>query len=773
MAQIRGFVAYPSDPELIGQTIEAAVEQITHSANAALTLQTWRASDIFGHFIGSEITQDIGSSDFLVADVSVLNFNVTYEVGFAIGRRKRLLLVRLSALKESEEARALGIFDTIGHKSYENSADLATVLKSVVDLSPIELGIAVPNRAAPVYLLLPRFKTDLITHVVSRVKKAKLGFRSFDPVEYPRLSAIEAIKNVVASHGVLLPLLPSELQDANLHNLRAAFLAGLAMGTGKLCYILQLGAGPVPIDYRDLVKPTMHPNEIDAAINEFATDVIAAFQQTEPVIAEPSTFLAQLDLGASAAENEIQDLAGYYIPTDAFKRALRGEARMIVGRKGSGKSALFFQIRDKLRENKRNVVLDLKPDGYQLLKFKHSVLQMLEGGTYQHTITAFWEYLLLLEICNKVLDNDRFGYGRDRRLEGPYRALADSYASSEYVTEGDFSERMAQIIRNIENNYQAKYRDAPRPVLSNPEVTELLYLHDLANLRSALEEYLQFKDAVWILIDNLDKGWPPHGIANEDLTILRCLDDAARKIARDLAKRHVETHALVFLRQDVYELLVSETSDRGKEARVSLDWTDPDLLREMLRRRFLYNGAELNSKFEEIWRTICATHVRGEETSQFLIDRCLMRPRYLIDLFNYCRGFAVNLNHSKIGLDDIEKGTAAFSDDLVRDIGYEIQDVSPELENVLYAFIDVEPLLRPTELVEVLKKGGISEAAVDRTIEILIWYGVLGIVRPIADPTYIYDHNYNLGLTMGMIRKDSDFVYCVNPAFWKGLAIRA
>jgi len=54
---------------------------------------------------------------------------------------------------------------------------------------------------------------------------------------------------------------------------------------------------------------------------------------------------------------------------------------MVIGRKGSGKSALFFQVRDKLRENRQNVVLDLKPDGYQLLKFKDSVLRLLEAGT--------------------------------------------------------------------------------------------------------------------------------------------------------------------------------------------------------------------------------------------------------------------------------------------------------------------------------------------------------------------------------------------------------
>ena len=34
------------------------------------------------------------------------------------------------------------------------------------------------------------------------------------------------------------------------------------------------------------------------------------------------------------------------------------------------------------------------------------MLDYLEEGTREHTITAFWEYLLLLETCHKILQKD-------------------------------------------------------------------------------------------------------------------------------------------------------------------------------------------------------------------------------------------------------------------------------------------------------------------------------------------------------------------------------
>ena len=61
------------------------------------------------------IFEGIGKSDLLIADVTTLNFNVTYEIGFAIGSRKRVYLIKHSGITSDDEAvRRVGIFDTLG-----------------------------------------------------------------------------------------------------------------------------------------------------------------------------------------------------------------------------------------------------------------------------------------------------------------------------------------------------------------------------------------------------------------------------------------------------------------------------------------------------------------------------------------------------------------------------------------------------------------------------------------------------------------------------------
>jgi hypothetical protein len=349
--------------------------------------------------------------------------------------------------------------------------------------------------------------------------------------------------------------------------------------------------------------------------------------------------------------------------------------------------------------------------------------------------------------------------------------------TDEYVSEGDFSERMSKLVQTITERYKADFPQVGNLRLSQSQVTQLLYVHDVAKLRVLVEEYLRFKDALWLLFDNIDKGWPTHGIEKEDLLIIRALVEATRKLERDIRRHDIDCHTLIFLRNDVYELLVQQTPDRGKEAKAVLDWTDSDLLREMLRRRFIFSGFPSEHSFEQMWRSVCVSHITGEESSQFLIDRSLMRPRCLIDLINHCRSHAVNLGHSRIDHGDILKGLTAYSADLIAEINLEIRDIYPDAEDILYEFIGSSDRLTVEQLTEQLM--GRLTAPRTKTIniqditDILMWYGVLGIVRLDGEITYIYSVNYDLNLLKGIVRKleNTGLVCAINPAFWTGLDI--
>jgi hypothetical protein len=520
LAEHAGFVAYPGSPPELAATIRDAVER----ANAGLaspTFQIWERNDVAGRPLTLPVLSGIEQAQVLVADVTRLNFNVTYEVGYAIGFQRRVLLVKHSAIT-GDDALVLktGIFDTLGYKTYSNADELAAILQCTLDLTPLKVE-AEPDTKAPAYLLETPVRTPEMTRIVARVKRARLFYRSFTPSEDARLSATDAIRHISKSIGVLTPLLSPEFQDAAVHNIRAAFVAGLAHGMGKVTLVLHDGHHPVPLDLRDAVETYIGLDDINRHVERFAGDVYEILQKTDVIASVPGSLLQRASLGDPMAENEFQSLAAYYVQTDEYNRALRGEVNLVVGRKGTGKTALFFQVRDRIRRDKQNVVIDLKPEGYQLLKLKEHVLDLLSEGAKAHLITAFWEFLLLLEICRKVLEKDRSKSRFDGSIAEAYRTLERLHRGGLGSTEGDFSERLLFLSQEIIDAYQRQYANAQNVRLTADEVTNLLHTTTIADLREALADYLGQKELVLVLFDNLDKGWSYKGIGTERRTF-RC-----------------------------------------------------------------------------------------------------------------------------------------------------------------------------------------------------------------------------------------------------------
>jgi hypothetical protein len=781
MAQhLNGFAAYPSNLREVTDTMGRLRDEVDRR-KLQLTVDLWKNNDIVGYCLIDPIRAKIDSSTFLLADITRLNFNVVYEIGFAIGKKRRVILVKNKSIKKNLELeRELGLFDTLGYKEYQNAGDLATFLGSISTVRPLAIPDKKRSDTVPFFIVWPQERTEAEVRLNSRIKKQlRASFRQFDPTEGPRLSLSEAVNSVANANGIILPLISSNRRDSEVHNLRCAFVAGLADGLERETLILQSGGEPVPLDYRDAVAFYSHLEDIDGHLADFAPRVWErSLRVAQAEFPELKTPIQKLNLGHSAAENEHDQLANYYIETEQFDSVLRGEAQVVTGRKGSGKTALFYQIRNKTRSNRQNIVLDLNPDGFQLRKFKTLVLDHLEDGTREHTITAFWEYLFFLEICYKLLEKDRKTHLNNHVLRPKYIALQKLYQNDNFVAEGDFAERLLLLIEAIEDKFSIKEASfSSAKVMSREEITGFLYQHSIDKLRDSITDYLAEKRELWILFDNIDKGWSAHGVDQSDLLNLRCLIEALRKLQRQFKRSALKCRTVVFVRNDVYELLIDSMPDRGKVSRASLDWTDPSLLEEMLRRRFVYSlGIPISSapNFSTLWSSFAISHLpNGEETFRYIIHRSLMRPRSLLDFLHQCKSHAVNLGHEKIDISDVFEGELNYSTDLVNGISLEIQDVLPSITDALFAFIESSPDLTPIALESRLNRLTKDAQNQERLLNLLFWYGFLGFTRGDLTECYIYTVSYDMKKFRALLENLAvdDRIYIINPAFYKGLEI--
>jgi hypothetical protein len=101
MTDHAAFVAYPSSPAELASMIRGAVEGVNASRSVP-RFELWENSNIAGRPLTEPLLSSIEKADVLVADITRLNFNVTYEVGYAIGLKKRLLLIKSSVVTSDE-----------------------------------------------------------------------------------------------------------------------------------------------------------------------------------------------------------------------------------------------------------------------------------------------------------------------------------------------------------------------------------------------------------------------------------------------------------------------------------------------------------------------------------------------------------------------------------------------------------------------------------------------------------------------------------------------
>jgi hypothetical protein len=80
MYKHRCFVAYSSNPPALAETIETAITKI--SEGDVVTIHGWKSLAVGGKYIITEICRAIDDSDLFIADLTGLNHNVLFELGY-------------------------------------------------------------------------------------------------------------------------------------------------------------------------------------------------------------------------------------------------------------------------------------------------------------------------------------------------------------------------------------------------------------------------------------------------------------------------------------------------------------------------------------------------------------------------------------------------------------------------------------------------------------------------------------------------------------------
>jgi hypothetical protein len=167
---------------------------------------------------------------------------------------------------------------------------------------------------------------------------------------------------------------------------------------------------------------------------------------------------------------------------------------------------------NQLSTTKDNLVVDLRPEGHQFLRLRETVLKHLSQGGQEHLLTAFWDYLLAIEIIRAIVMTDKATAYRDSERLKQYESLRGFLNEIGEGEQGDFTER----ILDLEERIAHRYGDVV-PLEKSGQITELIYEGDIKRLTDSLVNYLRSKNAIWLLFDNIDKGLPVEGASREEV----------------------------------------------------------------------------------------------------------------------------------------------------------------------------------------------------------------------------------------------------------------
>ncbi|MFF3926272.1 P-loop ATPase, Sll1717 family [Paenibacillus lactis] len=775
----KAFYAYSSQKPDLLEDIRTAVKEI-NKTTPEISISTWEDYSISGRYIIEGILKGIESCDLFMCDLTYLNYNVLYELGYAIGLGKKVWITLNSThVRAAVNYKSLSLLSTIGYTGYQNSKELQNKFFSELPYLNTEPNIPIPDGNLERHLLYLKCEaaTSASAELNERISKTQIPTKIDDTSEERRPLSwyLEVLPN---AFGVIIHFHTLGSEKETPHDVaRKALIAGLAKGMGKKTLLLCHSPFERPLDYHDELREHKNSNICAKIAREWLEPVIAEYRDMLEKHREYKTErkaankLSSFMLGDYVAENENQDLIDYFIETAEFREALIAQQILFVGRKGTGKTANLINLRSKMLEDKRNFVVVIQPQGHEFEGVLSIMDQMSYSSEQGHFIESIWKFLIYTEIARQYYDYLNKQPLHIEKTEDE-KQLIQFVINHQRVIDADFTLRLENIVSDLKaiDTYDSVEQQRTK-------ISEYLHKSMLGNLRTHLGKVLRKRQNVKILIDNLDKGWNDSANLSSLGDLLFGLLSVVHKITGEFQRndyRHVGVNLtlVVFLRSDIFSRIMSHAPERDKIATKHLNWSDPTLLFQVIEKRisFSSNGITSPSTF---WRDYFTETVDGLPLKAYVKNLIIPRPRDIILLFKLALEEAVNNGHGIVEESDFKKAEYKYSEYALQSLFPENGKRVPDLEAILYEFVGRNAILSKPEVEECIKLNTSEDT--DFIIQVLCEMTFLGL--EISNDTFeYYNERRPEKITNKLAIRHSERTgqpirYKINPAFYKYLDI--
>lgn len=473
---------------------------------------------------------------------------------------------------------------------------------------------------------------------------------------------------------------------------------------------------------------------------------------------------SEIDWGEDDAKND-NGLVDYFVKCPHFDKILEGKKRYLIGRKGTGKSAILQYIR--MTTDYKNFSRDISLRDLPINDFR-SLGDRAHRDKSKYV--AAWKFILLTELIRMMAEDQSI----DDRAAAPLKQFLETNFKAGYSIADTI-----RVLKSKENKvHLSYYAELGAERKTQTEQSFPLHFNEASKHLAEMVKNARSESTFYLLIDELDEGYKSN---DKSLNVLiLALLRATEEIYGECKAVGLKVVPLVALRSDIFDRLEDNDLNKLDDFVYRFNWTtntdDPWSLQAIVENRI---RATLTKRYRnvETANIDCWKLVSDEETVkpkglwQYLCILTFTRPRDIVKMMKCCNEVKTDL--ARLDLATVQKAEIAYSDWFYREFRDEAQSFLPCWNSVLNCLSEIadgkEKIARLHDTF--LKKEDIrkwlesEKKDVSDITKILFDYSVIGCINTEGRWIFKYKDSYFEFMPTYLY-------YCIHYGFCKKLRIK-
>ncbi len=540
-----------------------------------------------------EICKCLHASKAILIELSDLNFNVVFEYGYSIGIGKKIHPIVRNDFDFKNVERFIKPLIGIGIGKYHKNKLHEKLLKKrfweksrekvFYDFEPDHILSDDMKINANSILYIKNIDDPRVTESIeNQIDNFSLNVIIDDPHEENN-SLAWYTKQIKRSYAVIIDLGMASSTDNLKHYLKCAFISGLCVATGRRILILNSVHAAKPSDIITIIKEyetaKSAGNKVFNFLNEHSNSISIISSYIATQNRERATIFDNLDLGEHVAINDQEFIGKCFIETPEYLSLSNKGYKLVIGRKGTGKSAAFFHWKSN-HENYKEIIVHQLFDRYNLNDLYELTRAFEDEIQKNKIVNTYWAFVLFLIIAQNIykrIDQDDREYRDQKDIEVQNRFLKYfeklKYNNPDISTTDYLTQIMDEIKRNGAESFHA--------------IQQSFYTKILIELKKEVINYLvESEKSLHLCIDGLDSNLDIKKNKEIISLILFNLHDVCSTMFGN--NYHGYTINL-FLRTDLYIAFKDRITEKDKITKVVLNWR-PEYLMQLINSRLKENN---------------------------------------------------------------------------------------------------------------------------------------------------------------------------------------